>query len=61
MTGTEFKQALKRLGWKQSYFSRKVKISTTSISLWSTDKVPIPDWVEEYLKIRQGIKDLSES
>lgn len=59
MTKDELKDALKKMGWKQTHCAEKMKVSTTTINAWCTGKAPIPPWAEEFILLRMGINDLA--
>ena len=58
MTPEEFKEALKRLGWKQTDFARKAGMGTSSITRWVSGDTPVPEWAARYLAAMQRIADL---
>lgn len=57
MNKEELKQALDALGWKQSELSRKLGVTTSTVSRWATGE-PIPVWLGEYLRVMQELDRL---
>lgn len=47
MTGDEFKQGLKAIGWKQADMCRKLSLNKSTVSGWATEGPPA--WAAEYL------------
>jgi DNA-binding XRE family transcriptional regulator len=50
MNKEELRQALDALGWKQSELSRKLGVTTSTVSRWATGE-PIPVWLAEYMRV----------
>ncbi len=48
MTGDEFKQGLKAIGWKQADMCRKLSLNKSTVSTWATEGPPA--WAAEYLR-----------
>lgn len=59
MNGSEFKEALAALGWKQSDLSRKTGMHRNTVSGWAQEGPP--PWVSEYLGALLGIKHLHDA
>lgn len=57
MNREELKQSLDALGWKQSDLSRKLGVTTSTVSRWATGE-PIPVWLGEYLRVMQELERL---
>lgn len=57
MNKDELRQALDALGWKQSELSRKLGVTTSTVSRWATGE-PIPVWLGEYLRVMQELDRL---
>lgn len=57
MNKDELRQALDTLGWKQSELSRKLGVTTSTVSRWATGE-PIPVWLGEYLRVMQELDRL---
>lgn len=59
MTGDEFKQALRELGWKQADLCRKADIHKNTAVGWAANGAP--QWVAEYLGALLAIKRLHDA
>lgn len=59
MTGDEFKQALRELGWKQADLCRKAGIHKNTAVGWAANGAP--RWVAEYLGALLAIKRLHDA
>jgi transcriptional regulator with XRE-family HTH domain len=57
MNKEDLRQALDALGWKQSELSRKLGVTTSTVSRWATGE-PIPVWLAEYLRVMQELDRL---
>lgn len=59
MTPDEFRDGLKKLGWKQSDFCLETGISKVSVSNWLTGAVPLPLWAQRYLELLLKVHDMA--
>ena len=58
MTGDEFKQGLKAIGWKQADMCRKLSLNKSTVSAWATEGPPA--WAAEYLRTLTRLHELHE-
>lgn len=58
MTGDEFKQGLKAIGWKQADMCRKLSLNKSTVSTWATEGPPA--WAAEYLRTLTRLHELHE-
>ena len=57
----DFKQLLKKSGFSKKTFSEEVKISLSTVNSWgSSNKPPVPFWVERYLSLYIENKECKE-
>jgi transcriptional regulator with XRE-family HTH domain len=57
MTGNELKSLLKELGMTGAGLAVALDVSATSVSRWTTGRVPVPGHVEAYLEQRLAFKN----
>lgn len=57
MTGEEFKQALKVLGWTQRGLAKKLGLHYMTVYAWA--KSEPPQWAVEYLRAMTALKALA--
>ncbi len=55
VTSTEFRAALKALGWKQSDLEQRIKVHPNTISAWATGRVKVPGPIVAYLDLAQRV------
>lgn len=58
MTGEEFKETLRLIGWKQSDLARKMDVHRNTVSAWASDGPP--QWAQEYVRAMLAIKALHD-
>ncbi|WP_457748482.1 XRE family transcriptional regulator [Sulfurimonas sp.] len=57
----EFKSLLKKAGFSKKTFSEDVEIALSTVNGWgSSNKPPVPFWVEKYLNLYIENKDCKE-
>ncbi len=56
LTGVQFKQALKLLGWSQWEFARKMAMDKNTITRWVVDN-KVPMWASQYMFLAVSLGD----
>ena len=51
MTGAEFAQGLKQLGWRQVEFAERAGVAADTVNRWVHDRQPIPTWAQRHLAL----------
>lgn len=51
MTGDQFAQGLKLLGWRQVEFADRAGVAPDTVSRWVHDRQPIPTWAKRHLAL----------
>ena len=51
MTGLEFRQALRDLGWSQAEFAARTNIGPTAVNRWIRNYVPVPGWAAAHVRL----------
>ena len=49
---------LARLGWTGAELGRRLGVSGNTVSLWRTEKVPVPGYAVEYLRVMVLAKEM---
>ena len=58
MTGDEFAQGLKLLGWRQVEFADKTGTSASTINRWVGGYVPVPGWAAAHVRLLLAVDRL---
>lgn len=51
MTGDEFAQGLKDLGWRQVEFADRTGTSPSTVNRWISGFLPVPTWASAHLRL----------
>ena len=51
MTGDQFAQGLKLLGWRQVEFADRAGVAPDTVNRWVHDRQPIPTWAQRHLAL----------
>lgn len=51
MTGPDLQEALDELNMTQRHLANRLGYDTNTVSLWCTDKSPVPKHVKEYVRV----------
>ena len=58
MTPAELHAAFTSLGWRQNDLCRRLGVTPTTVSRWSTGATPIPVYASAYLRLASDIHAL---
>lgn len=51
MTGEQFAQGLKELGWRQVEFADRTGTSPSTVNRWISGFLPVPAWAAAHLRL----------
>lgn len=59
MTGTELKNSLRSLGWKQSQLAERLGVDLATVSRWANGHLPVPQYASAYLGLALKLREFS--
>lgn len=60
MDGEALKIKLKQLGWSQRKLASCLGVTVDTVNKWAINKVPVPNYVEEYIRVVSLAKEILE-
>lgn len=60
MDGEALKIKLKQFGWSQRKLASRLGVTVDTVNKWATNKVPVPNYVEEYIRVVSLAKEILE-
>lgn len=60
MDGEALKIKLKQLGWSQRKLASRLGVTVDTVNKWAINKVPVPNYVEEYIRVVSLAKEILE-
>lgn len=61
MTGDQFEQGLKLLGWRQVEFADRTGIGAVAVNRWIGGHVPVPAWAAAHLSLLMDAAEFSRA
>jgi transcriptional regulator with XRE-family HTH domain len=58
MTKDQFREALKSAEWSQKQFAERMGFDAATVSRWASGKRPIPQHIEEYLRVVVAVAEV---